>query len=302
MTWIHLTVVFCAVLLAAAPAMAQETATATRAQRKLLLEGLDAHAAEKFEEAAELFRAANREGELNIVWLNLGRALQKSGDCEGAKEAYERAPDAPAVPKPSAELVRETAQKYRAELNASCPGRLRVVCAQPDITLEVDGQPWACDESGEIAPGTHTVVATWRGQDKRGTANVQAFESAALSFGFTQAPVRPERAQPAAESSSNLTTYAWVATGLSVALIGTGAVLAVQRVDTIDRANSTRVESEYRSLRDDYDSQSALMWTTFGLGLAAGTAAGFLFYLDGQEEAGVGWLIGPTSVAVEVRF
>ena len=295
-------VLLCVLVGAGAPALAQETRSASRSQRKLIQLGLDAHAAGSYDKAAVHFRAANAESELNIVWLNLGRALQKGGDCAGAKKAYEQAPRAAAVPRPPAELVDETAAKYMAELNSECPGWIRVVCAQPDIELEVETRPLTCGSSVELPAGTYTVNASWRGQHKSETATVAAFETASLSFGFKAKDPGPHGETEPDGGGSDLGLYAWIATGVSVALVGTGAVIAGQRGDTIDRANATNRESEYRSLRDEYDDQSTLMWTTFGLGLAAGTAAGFLFYLDSQEPDGVGFWFGPTTLGMEVRF
>ena len=88
------------VFLCAGAANAQDSATASKAQRKLIEQGLKAHAAEDYASAIAHFRGANEGGELNIIWLNLGRALQKSGDCAGAKDAFARALTAPAVPRP----------------------------------------------------------------------------------------------------------------------------------------------------------------------------------------------------------
>ena len=302
MRWTSIILACGAVALLCSPAAGQEAVEASRSQRKLIQQGLDAHANGEFGAAAEHFRAANAQGELNIVWLNLGRALQKGGECDGAKAAYERALTAPAVPKPPQDLVDETARKYRAELDDECPGALRVVCAQPDIGLDVDGKALACGETLALAPGTYAVRALWNGQEKEESAEVVAFETASVTFGFTR-PTVPGSEPGGSESAGGLGVYAWVATGVAVALIGTGAVVAVQRGDTIDEANATRDEERYRSLRDDYDGQSTLMWTTFGLGLAAGTAAGFLFCLDAQDApGGVGWRVGPASVAVQLRF
>lgn len=302
MKWLATVLVLGGALLTGVPCAAQETSTATRAQRKLIAQGLDAHAAGKFDEAATHFRASNDQGELNIVWLNLGRALQKAGDCDGARAAFQRALTAPAVPKPPRALVAETAEKYSAELLAACPGTLRVDCAQPDIKLDVDGRELACGESISLPPGTYRVNARRGGESQSESVEVAAFETAGASIAFAS-PVSVEPDPRTDDAGSNLGLYAWVATGVSASLFATGAVVAVQRSDTIHQANTTPDESEYRSLRDDYDSQSTLMWTAFGLGLAAGTAAGFLFFLDANDEpSAVGWHFGPTSVGVEVRF
>ncbi|QDG49561.1 hypothetical protein FIV42_02045 [Persicimonas caeni] len=78
-----------------------------------IVEGNYARAVAQLEEAV-------LRGEFNILYLNLGRAYQKLGNCEKARAALTKAKDAPAVAEPAPHLVEKKADQYLAEIDASC--------------------------------------------------------------------------------------------------------------------------------------------------------------------------------------
>lgn len=112
-------------------------------------------------QAIELLEQANEIGELNITWLNLGRAYAKADRCKDALVAYDRMAVAPRVDKPSAEQLYEILTKYRQELVTECPGNIIVRCRPRSLGVVIDGgEELACPEGPiELAPGRHTFVA-----------------------------------------------------------------------------------------------------------------------------------------------
>ncbi len=63
---------------------------------------------------------SNAIGELNITYLNLGRAYQLAHRCAKAREALDKALVAPAVKAPSPKVVESKAREYLGELDKSC--------------------------------------------------------------------------------------------------------------------------------------------------------------------------------------
>jgi tetratricopeptide (TPR) repeat protein len=304
MTWnpLALGVAFC-VMFVAMDAQSQEVTTASRTQRALLQEGLDAHSAGDFATAVARFKEANAEGELNITWLNLGRALQKAGDCQGASEAFEKALTAPAVPRPDAAVVAEAAGGFRDELNKTCPGTLYIVCVQPDLEVVVDGTSAECGVRMEMSPGVHQIVVRRNSESKVVDAEVRAFETVTMTLGFAGSVVISEGTPPEEAESSGLETAAWVSVGAAGAFTLASVIVAAQRSGTVDDAEETENRGVYDRLRDDYDSQSTLLVATAGLAVVSGAVAGYLLFLDSQEEpGGVGILVGPGQIGIQVRY
>src|SRR5690606_6756 len=91
-----------AMLLACAsvPASAQEPRAPTAAQVELYESAHRAFEADDHAGAIRLLQSALSLGELNILYVSLGRALYRAGRCEAADAAYERAVVAPAVVQP----------------------------------------------------------------------------------------------------------------------------------------------------------------------------------------------------------
>lgn len=69
-------------------------------QVKLNQSAVEAILAEDYEKAAGLLEASLELGQLNVTWLNLGRAYQKLGRCDEARKAYLSVVTAPAVDEP----------------------------------------------------------------------------------------------------------------------------------------------------------------------------------------------------------
>lgn len=106
------------------PAAAQEPSESVEAsaeQMKLNDQAVEAMIEDNYARAVALLEEARLMGEVNVVYLNLGRAYQKLGKCEEARGALDKAAEAPAASQPSPELVAEKIETYRAELDEQCP-------------------------------------------------------------------------------------------------------------------------------------------------------------------------------------
>ena len=149
-------------------AHAQDFVTPDPAQYRLYEEGAQAFRLGDYEKAVELFRASLHLGELNITYLNLGRALFKLGRCPEAVEAYNNALHAPAVENPSPAQVRQKLAEYKADMMASCPGYMILACNPDDaedLRIYLDQQPRACtDELIPLAPGVHILSSERAGK------------------------------------------------------------------------------------------------------------------------------------------
>lgn len=95
-------------------------------QQTLNDEGVKAMIDEDYERAVKLLQESLALGDLNITYLNLGRAYQKQGKCLEAQDAYLSAISAPAVNDPPQRLIDAKADKYLGELRQECGDKLDV--------------------------------------------------------------------------------------------------------------------------------------------------------------------------------
>jgi hypothetical protein len=92
----------------------------TEKQAELNTKAVEAITAKEYDKAIELLRESLEIGELNITFLNLGRAHQKLEECGSAKSAYLEALSAPQVEQPSPYLVDQKVEEYMTELEEQC--------------------------------------------------------------------------------------------------------------------------------------------------------------------------------------
>jgi hypothetical protein len=136
------------------------TVQPTDAQVQLYEKATEAYQAEDWPKTIELLRSSLALGELNVVYLNLGRALFRSGQCDQAEDAYAKALTAPRVEGLDVEDLKARIVEYRAELSA-CPGTLELVCNPPEMTVSIDGKvPVPCGQELLLAPGEHVLTAS----------------------------------------------------------------------------------------------------------------------------------------------
>lgn len=101
-------------------APAQATVEPSNAQLELNNRAVKAIVAKDYPKAVRLFRSSLDLGELNITYVNMGRAYQYMGNCKDAEKAFDKALSAPAVAQPSADKIAAVIAKYRKELKESC--------------------------------------------------------------------------------------------------------------------------------------------------------------------------------------
>ncbi len=108
------------VLGSGAAALAQDGnyASPTEDQLELYKAGADAFGQEDWSGAVEFFEASLAIGELNITYLNMGRALQRAGRCADAKAAYDKVASAPQIREPSPVQVLTKLKEFRKELES----------------------------------------------------------------------------------------------------------------------------------------------------------------------------------------
>ncbi len=100
----------------------QPVAEPSEAQLSLNDDGVRAMIEGDFAGAVAQLERSIRLGEINVTYLNLGRAYQKMGRCAKARGALEKAKTAPAVADPPPSEVRAVADRYLAELAEDCTG------------------------------------------------------------------------------------------------------------------------------------------------------------------------------------
>ncbi len=124
-------------VLAAVPALAQdeaggsdsaaesaeepEFAEPTLEQQELNDQAVQALTDKNYAKAVSYLQEAIFLGELNVSYLNLGRAYQQMGSCRKAKRALGKVEQAPKVEKPSPAFIRQKTAEYMAELPEKCP-------------------------------------------------------------------------------------------------------------------------------------------------------------------------------------
>ncbi len=180
-------------LTTATAAQAQERVTVapTEAQVRLINQGAQADKKGRFDDAIRAYESALKLGELDVIYLNLGRAWQKKNECFQAHDAFRQAATAPHAEGVPVETIQEKLARFDQELRQTCPGRLTLACDPGVESPTVDGQPQACGEVRAWPPGAYTVVATLDGRPLRRLATVAALEDLTLDLRAVQAQEDP---------------------------------------------------------------------------------------------------------------
>lgn len=201
-------------LLWSAPLAAQIAPTSE--QKKLNRRAYESMAQGDHQDAIEAYLRSLELGELNVTWLNLGRAYQKSGECEKAFDAYDHVSDAPPVEKPGPEVVASSLERFRGELDEECPTQIVTRCSlardepETQVFVTLDGADHPCGTTIEVDEGTHVITATGEVGRKRRSVYVSRGESVVVEFEGLQ----PSSAAPAAsEDTSRGPDSRWTAGG-----------------------------------------------------------------------------------------
>lgn len=113
---------------------------------------------------------------LNVFWLNLGRFQQRAGRCTDSMNSYTNAMTAPPVTEPNAALVKQTAQKYMAELVTQCPPQVTVQCTPADLAVVAKRSddvrapmPIACGQQVSLSGGEWVFTGTYGNEQTEAT-------------------------------------------------------------------------------------------------------------------------------------
>ncbi|QDG50902.1 tetratricopeptide repeat protein [Persicimonas caeni] len=107
--------------------------------------------------AVALLEEARSLGELNVTYLNLGRAYQKLEQCQKARDAFERALEAPPVKQPPPTFIQKKVAEYSAELDEECPEGETVEAKEADKVDKVEAPPVVEEDSSNAVAWTVTL-------------------------------------------------------------------------------------------------------------------------------------------------
>ncbi|OIP31441.1 MAG: hypothetical protein AUK47_22460 [Deltaproteobacteria bacterium CG2_30_63_29] len=285
----------------------------SKKQKKLNEKAVEQMMNGNYDDAVSLLEQSLAIGELNITYLNLGRAYAKAGRCQEALVAYDRMAVAPRVKSPSPDELYKVLVTYRDDLKLDCPGKVVIRCRPTEILVGVDGGNLeTCpDQVFDLEPGEHIFYG-----EVEGVGSVERTETV---IGMTtiyvdlvldrpiQQVVAPQEVQKPQESSA-LPTLGWGALGLGGGLLIAGLVtdLAVisPLVEEFDSAKKSFDSVRASALKDSIDTQQSINTAVFITGatfLAVGT--GLLVYdLMGDSEGDAKVSLAPNGARVSVRF
>lgn len=250
-----------------------------------------------YDHAIALMKSALALGELNILYLNLGRLYFKAGRCDEALEAYNKAataPQAPSPPAPPAEAIRAALGRYRAELAQGCSAQLTVECDQADINVKVGSTPLQCGATLSLDPGTHRVTATQGARVQEVEVTLAAMQKKTLPFTMGIEPIAPDAAAPTpapsvlaspapAADDTTVLTLALGGAGAASIIAGAGVLLAIQQdFDDLEELSDTDNGSltRYNLLLDRVDRRRIISGALFGMGGALLLTAGGIAWWD----------------------
>jgi hypothetical protein len=294
----HLLSIVCLLLLLAIslPAAAQKHPTVTLGgpQLQLVEQGLHAYDAGNWDKAAAFFRAAIELGEANLPIMNLGRTLQRSGNCFAASETFDWAAGAPAVEDPPRPVVLRTIDRYRKELEESCPARLEISCKYADAHIVVDGQTPSCGDFINLAPGSYTVVGTLEGRQVSVNTRAKAARTTLVTIDFPPdlvgAGIDPSDPRPPKgedpkpnRPDESVNAGAWTFAAVSVVLFATGGGLLIYSESLIEEAGTTDDPAKWEEIRSGWENSRTGGFVAIGGGVAAAAIAVW-FAVSGGEE------------------
>ena len=166
-------------------------------QQMLINEGAKASNAGDYAKAVRLLQVSLDLGKVNVTYLNLGRALQRNGQCEEARHAFDKALLAPPVQNPSPAEVKKIIARFGLDLKAICHGNLIVTCDQNTTAYSLNaGKKWRCDGTPlSLKPGKYTVKAFAADRASSREVTVHAFQKTFLQMTVQQPILKNVRDQ-----------------------------------------------------------------------------------------------------------
>lgn len=253
----------------------------SNAQEELNKKAFEASLAGDFEKAVQLLEASLRLGELNVTYLNLGRAHAKLHRCIEAQKAYKQTLDAPFVKTPSKEQVTKVLDDYMQELLAECGAEVHLMCAE-GLEISVDeGPPRACSALPlTLFVGEHTLTA------KQGTRS-KTIRFVAVKDQVTEVNVAVDEDNEVIGPQgpmSKLQMWGWIVGGSGVAILLTGAILDAAvlgpMVSDFEAAAERGDKVKYDELEGSIGSTQAVVIAAYAIGGSALLAGGAMLVYD----------------------
>ena len=285
-----------AALTVPSPARAStERAADEDAYRPFTEEAVRLFKAERFEEAAELFRRARDVGGPPIVVFNLARCYQEIGRWEAARDAFQ----AYLALDDGNEEVRGRADLAVAVIDKRlATGWVLAHVSPVGATVLIDGEPVgeAPLTPFELPPGRHEVTVRAEGHAPwTATVDVTGGERVEVDVELVRAAEPAPAADPAPEPTTfgeppSFSPWTWVTLGSGVALLTGGTIAyALGEKDhaeiagadgygTDEPADMTRVRA--RDLEASGDRKKLAGYVLWGVGGAAVATSTVLFVLD----------------------
>ena len=298
------------------PAAAQEGGQTTELSPKQVeyfIKASEAMEKEDFPTAVEYYQLAIKQGEANILYASLGRALFRKGECKEADASYVKALTAPAVPDPPRSQVNQKIDEYRIGLRVDCQGTLEVACEPEDIQIRIgDGARRPCSDFPiDLQPGTYPLVAFAYGRSIDREVQITGMETSSLELKIENPKGEGGGGGGKKGDSGALSTVSMITIGLGAAVLGTAAVLDLtalgSAVDDLEAAAGTPDEQAR------FDEASSLQGVVLGMyiaGAALAVTGAVLYFVSPEEPAPAvgssaaprleGWF-GPGSAGIQYR-
>jgi hypothetical protein len=166
--------------------------------------------------AIGMFQSSLNFGELNLTYVNLGRALYKVGHCEAAQKTYRKARTAPKVAEPTPEEIETLLVRFETELADACSATLFFTCTPENAQIKIDDRDAQPCTGGRAAvtAGNHRVVGIWAREAPGISVEVPAGATVTIAL---QEPEPEPVAQPTRSPAETYTSPAKEPTASAVA-------------------------------------------------------------------------------------
>lgn len=285
---------------------ADQLVTPTDAQQDYNDQGVVLIQDGKYKQAIASFRSSLSLGELNITYLNLGRAYFRLDRCLEAREAYDAAKTSPKVKAPTPAEIMDILNRFESEYSEACSATIAISC-EDDPMVKVGDQPArSCSEvsAWPVTPGDYEVVASYDTGDVTKAVTVEGRSAAAVAFEKPEAVVEEQVVNgPAPAVEQGTPVYVWAILGTGLALAATAVVwdqvVTANKIDEYENSTDPAnipLESE---LKNDIQTNQSVTLAFAGASAAVLATGLVLWLLSGSdepvEEGGVSAWMGEDS-------
>ena len=287
-------------------------------QKRLDAEARSAVKRGDYEVAIDLLERSLELGELNITYLNLGRAYFHADLCTESIHAYSRVPFAPQVDNPPPEAIAKTLSRFEAETFDRCASPVTIDCLDGVERVNIDDSPAQCGSIIELKPGPHTVTFDFGNQSltqrfrleptqeftlilpEDGVAPVELGNNSSNPIDTNNTPTPP----PSDTDSGALTVLAWTTGGLGLIALGVAGGLFVVNQNDIQAAGKVEATDEglieYNRLVTDIENRDITIAVSLGVGGALLLTSIILFIVDGNSKPSATTMGGDIDVQLRL--